>query len=211
MKSAVVVGASGLIGSSLVKMLLEAGQYGEVHILTRKKIDLVHKKLVQHVIDFDRLAEQSFNFKAEDAFCTLGTTIAKAGSKIAFSKVDHDYVISFAKMAKSIGTTGFYVVSSMGANQSSSVFYSKVKGQVEEDLKLIGFPRLGIFRPSLLLGPRLEKRAGEKFAGWMMSAFDFMIPLKYKAIHVDKVAKKMIAVAIQPGNGVFVLESDKLH
>jgi uncharacterized protein YbjT (DUF2867 family) len=211
MKSAVVVGASGLIGSSLVKMLLESPQYHEVHILTRKKIDLVHKKLIQHVIDFDRLAEQYFDFKADDAFCALGTTIAKAGSKIAFLKVDHDYVISFAKMAKSIGTNGFYVVSSMGANQSSSIFYSKVKGQIEEDLKLIGFPRLGIFRPSLLLGPRLEKRAGEKFAGWMMTTFDFAIPSKYKAIHVDKVAKKMVEVSQQSGTGVFLLESDQLH
>lgn len=211
MKSAVVVGASGLIGSSLVKMLLESPQYREIHILTRKKIDLLNEKLIQHVIDFDQLAGQSFDFKVDDAFCTLGTTIAKAGSKIAFTKVDHDYVISFAIMAKSIGTTGFYMVSSMGANQSSSIFYSKVKGQVEEDLKLLGFPRLGIFRPSLLLGPRLEKRAGEKFAGWMMTAFDFAIPSKYKAIHVDKVSKKMVEVSQQSETGVFLFESDQLH
>jgi hypothetical protein len=82
---------------------------------------------------------------------------------------------------------------------------------MEENLKLIGFPRLGIFRPSLLLGPRLEKRAGEKFAGWMMTAFDFAIPSKYKAIHVDKVAKKMLELASGNENGLFVLESDKLQ
>lgn len=103
------------------------------------------------------------------------------------------------------------VASSMGANPKSSVFYSKVKGQMEEALKRMDFPRLGIFRPSLLLGPRTEKRAGEKFAGWMMKAFDFMIPAKYKAIHVDKVAKKMVEIALKPENGIFILESDKLQ
>ncbi len=211
MKSAVVVGASGLIGSSLVRMLLESPAYNQVHILVRKKIDLAHPNLVQHVVDFDRLAAQTLDFKVDDAFCALGTTIAKAGSKNAFFTVDHDYVINFAIKSQSIGANGFYVVSSMGANPTSSIFYNKVKGQMEEDLKLVDFPRLGIFRPSLLLGPRIEKRAGEKFAGWMMNAFDFMIPLKYKAIHVDKVAVKMIEVASQPGDGVFILESDKLH
>ena len=82
---------------------------------------------------------------------------------------------------------------------------------MEEDLKLLGFPRMGIFRPSLLLGPRVEKRAGEKFASWMMMALDFMIPSKYKAIHVDKVARKMIEAALQDERGIFVLESDQLQ
>ena len=141
----------------------------------------------------------------------MGTTIAKAGSQSAFIRVDHDYVCAFAEKARELGATGLFVVSSMGANPKSTVFYSKVKGQVEEALKKMDFPRLGIFRPSLLLGPRAEKRAGEKFAGWMMNAFDFMIPAKYKAIHVDKVAKKMVEVALKSESGIFILESDKLQ
>jgi uncharacterized protein YbjT (DUF2867 family) len=211
MKTALVAGASGLVGSALAGLLLEAPEYSQVHILVRKKIDLEHSKLVQHVVDFEQLSDQTFDFKADDAFCTLGTTIAKAGSQSAFIRVDHDYVCAFAEKARELGVTGLFVVSSMGANPKSPVFYSKVKGQVEEALKKMDFPRLGIFRPSLLLGPRTEKRAGEKFAGWMMKAFDFMIPAKYKAIHVDKVAKKMVEVALNPESGIFILESDKLQ
>lgn len=211
MKSAIVAGASGLIGSSLYKMLLEAPQYDRVHILVRKKMDVNHPKLVQHVVDFEKLQEQPFDFKVDDAFCTLGTTIAKAGSKTAFIRVDHDYVISFAEMSLAAGASGFYLVSSMGANPASNIFYNKVKGLVEEDLKMLGFPRLGLFRPSLLLGPRSEKRTGEKFASWMMTALDFMIPAKYKAIHVDQVARRMVESASRSEKEIFIFESDKLQ
>ncbi|MCK9413777.1 MAG: oxidoreductase [Prolixibacteraceae bacterium] len=211
MKTALVTGASGLIGSSLVKMLLQETEYDTVHILVRKELNLAHPNLYQHVVDFDHFEAQNFEFKVDDAFVTLGTTIAKAGSKSAFYKVDHDYVISFARKALSIGATGIFVVSSMGANPSSSIFYNKVKGEMEVDIKALGFARLGIFRPSLLLGPRTEKRTGEKFASWMMQTLDFLIPAKYKAIHVDKVAKKMIELALKDEDGCFILESDKLQ
>lgn len=211
MKTAIIAGASGLIGSSLYKMLLEAPQYDCVHLLVRKNIDVVHPKLVQHVVDFEKLHDQPIEFQVDDAFCTLGTTITKAGSKTAFIRVDHDYVISFAEIALAAGASGFYLVSSMGANPASNIFYNKVKGLVEEDLKMLEFPRLGIFRPSLLLGPRVEKRSGEKFASWMMKALDFMIPAKYKAIHVDQVALRMVEAASRSEKEIFVFESDKLQ
>ena len=211
MKTAVVAGASGLVGSALVRLLLDLPQYSKVHILVRKELKLVHPKLVQQVVDFDRMETLKFDFRADDAFCTLGTTIARAGSKNAFSLVDHDYVCSFAEKAFSMGVRGFYVVSSMGANPASAIFYNQVKGKMEEDIKKCNFPRLGIFRPSLLLGPRTEKRTGEKFAGWMMKRLNFLIPAKYKAIHVDKVARKMVELAFGKGNGIFILESDQLQ
>jgi uncharacterized protein YbjT (DUF2867 family) len=211
MRTALVVGASGLVGSVLVRMLLKSIHYNQVHILVRKELNRTNKKLVQHVVDFDQLATLPFDCKVDDAFCALGTTIAKAGSRDAFTRVDQDYVITFAEKALSMGAKGCYVVSSMGANPKSRIFYSKVKGQMEEKLKTLNFPGLAIFRPSLLLGPRTEKRAGEKFSGYMMKALDFMIPSKYKAIHVDKVAKKMIEVALKDEKGVHILESDKLQ
>jgi uncharacterized protein YbjT (DUF2867 family) len=211
MKTCVVAGASGLVGSTLTRMLLEDPSYSKVHLLVRKELDLDHPKLVQHLADFNQLKADLFDFKVDDAYCTLGTTIAIAGSKEAFYRVDHDFVLSFAQLSHQLGATGFFVVSSMGASSSSAIFYNKVKGETEEDLKKSGFPRLGIFRPSLLLGPRKEKRAGERFASWMMRSLDFMIPAKYKAIHVDKVAKKMVEVALRDDNGIFILESDQLH
>jgi uncharacterized protein YbjT (DUF2867 family) len=211
MKTCVVAGASGLVGSALTRMLLEDPAYSKVHLLVRKELDLVHPKLVQHLADFNQLKADLFDFKVDDAYCTLGTTIAIAGSKEAFYKVDHDFVLSFAQLSNQLGATGFFVVSSMGASSSSAIFYNKVKGETEEDLKKSGFPRLGIFRPSLLLGPRKEKRAGESFASWMMRSLDFMIPAKYKAIHVDMVAKKMVEVALQNPEGIYILESDQLH
>ncbi len=211
MKTALVAGATGLIGTSLIRMLLESQAYDQVHILVRRKMELVHPKLNQHVLNFDELPQQNFDFKVDDAYCTLGTTIAKAGSQDAFIKVDHTYVVDFAKAALSLGASGFFVVSSMGANPSSSIFYSRVKGQMEEELKSIGFPRLGIFRPSLLLGPRVEKRAAERFSGWMMTALDFMVPRKYKTIHVDKVAKKMIEKALLEENGIYTFDSGQLQ
>lgn len=182
-----------------------------MHILVRKELHRTNKKLVQHLVDFDQLTMLPFDFKVDDAFCTLGTTIAKAGSKDAFTRVDHDYVIVFAEKALSMGAKGCYVVSSMGANPKSRIFYNRVKGEMEEKLKTLNFPGLAIFRPSLLLGPRTEKRAGEKFSGYVMKALDFMIPSKYKAIHVDKVAKKMVEVALKDEKGVHILESDQLQ
>jgi uncharacterized protein YbjT (DUF2867 family) len=211
MKSCVVAGASGLVGSALTRMLLEDPAYSKVHLLVRKELDLVHPKLVQHLADFNQLKADLFDFKVDDAYCTLGTTIAIAGSKEAFYKVDHDFVLSYAQLTQQLGASGFFVVSSMGASSSSKIFYNKVKGAAEEDLKKVGFPRLGIFRPSLLLGPRKEKRAGERFASRMMRSLDFMIPAKYKAIHVDQVAKKMVEVALQNPEGIYILESDQLH
>ena len=211
MKTAFVAGASGLVGSALVKMLLETPQYGQVHILVRKQLDWVHPKLFQHIIDFEQITNIALDIKTDDAFCTLGTTIANAGSKSAFYRVDHDFVLSFAQKAYSLNAKGFFVVSSMGASSTSTIFYNKVKGVMEEDLKKLAFERLGVFRPSLLLGPRIERRTGEKFAGWMMQTLNFMIPSKYKAIHVDKVARKMIEMALRDKKGIFSLESDQLQ
>lgn len=211
MKTALIAGASGLVGSSLTRMLLEQSGYDQIHILVRKELNLVHPKLHQHVVDFGQMTADQFSLKVDDSYCALGTTIATAGSKEAFYRVDHDFVISFAQLSQQLGATGFFVVSSMGASPTSSIFYNKVKGEMEEELKNCGFPRLGIFRPSLLLGPRAEKRVGEKFAGAMMKLLDFMIPAKYKAIHVDKVAEKMIEKALSNEPGTFTLESDQLQ
>ncbi|AWV98960.1 oxidoreductase [Arcticibacterium luteifluviistationis] len=207
-KSALLVGASGLIGKSLLKQLLESTDYEKVIILVRRKIDLEHPLLEQRVIDFDKLG--SLTFKTDHVFCTLGTTIKTAGSKEAFKRVDEDYPFQIAENCFKNGATLFAIVSSMGSDKNSRFFYNQVKGQVEEKLENIGFPYLGIFRPSMLLGDRNEKRIGETIGQAFMKGLGFLIPKKYKAIHVDKVALAMLEYAKRPNKGLSIIESDKM-
>lgn len=211
MRTALVAGSTGLVGSALLKLLLHSPDYESVIILVRKKSGLEHPKLIQLPVDFEKLESLPLTHPITDAFCTLGTTIGKAGSKSAFIRVDHDYVCSFARKAIGSGASGVHVVSSMGADPKSAIFYNRVKGETEEDLKKLGIPGLCIYRPSLLLGPRTEKRTGEKLGAIFMKIFDFMIPARYKAIHVDKVAAKMVEMAMKEPKGVLILESDQLQ
>ncbi|AGA76397.1 oxidoreductase [Echinicola vietnamensis] len=216
---AIVSGASGLIGVQLLHQLFKAPQYDHVVTVSRRALAIKHQKLIQLVVDFDHLDQASLleAFRKKDiggenhglvqdyekkevtihAFCALGTTIKKAKSKENFYKIDHDYVIDFAKWAHQWGASKFLYVSSLGADQTSSVFYSKVKGEVEEDLKLIPFRYLGIFRPSILLGDRKETRIGEslgKVAAKAITALGLF--KKYKPIYDHQVAKAMLHQAI---------------
>jgi uncharacterized protein YbjT (DUF2867 family) len=211
MKSALVIGATGLVGIEIVRLLCDQPEYKQVHILTRRPVEVDHSKVTQHINNLENLKDLMLDIQIDDAFCALGTTIKTAGSKESFYKIDHDLVVTFAKKAQEMGATGFFVVSSMGADSNASLFYNKVKGQMEESVKKLNFKCLGIFRPSLLLGDRQEKRAGEKFAGFLATTFQFLIPDKYKAIHVRQVAKKMVQVALDGKEGYNLLESDQLR
>lgn len=207
-KTALLVGASGLIGQSLLEKLLNGDNYSSVTILVRRKLDLEHCLLDQKLVNFDELS--SLELKAEHIFCTLGTTIKTAGSKEAFKKVDKEYPLQIARNAHKNGAQLFAIVTSMGANKNSAFFYNQVKGEVEESLSNIGFSHLGIFRPSMLLGDREENRLGEKIGKVVMKGLGFLIPKKYKAIHVDKVAKAMLEYAKRPEKGLSLIESDKM-
>ncbi len=206
MKTAIIVGAGGLVGRSLVKFLLADSRYGKVVVLVRKKIDLIHVKLQQHILDFDNPDKNLL--VADEIFCCLGTTIKSAGSKAAFYKVDHDYIINIAALAFLNGIKKFALVSSMGANENSGVFYNKTKGKTESDLKKIGFEQLFILRPSLLLGNRSEFRLGESIAKLLMVNISFVIPKKYKPIEGSQVAQALISSMNSNNNGVHVIESD---
>lgn len=205
-----VIGATGLVGSELLKILTKSDHYQTVHVISRRPIKIVHPKINYHVSDFEKMDQIEIDDEIDDAFCTLGTTMKKAGSREAFKKVDYKFIVSFAKKAKELGASNFVVVSSMGAKPSSSFFYNRVKGETEEALKEIVFKRLVILRPSLLLGERKEKRFGETFAETIMTTFDFMIPAKYKAIPVENVATKMFHSALENGTGISIYESDQI-
>ncbi len=208
MKTAMVYGASGLVGESLVRLLLGHSAYSKITILVRKKISLNHEKLVQLIVDFDN-PDPELVF-GEEIYCCLGTTIKKAGSKPAFYKVDHDYVIDIARLARSNGVQQFAFVSSMGADANSSIFYSKTKGETEADLVKIGFESLFIFRPSLLLGDRKERRIGELVGKWFMTNLAFLVPTRYKPIEANQVAKGMVQMMNSQKAGIHVLESQEI-
>lgn len=210
MRTALVAGASGLIGRKLVQKLIDSDQYRLIYILSRKNSWLVNEKVRELVIDFEQINQLKFDEPIDDLFCTLGTTIKQAGSCDNFKKVDYEYIIEFAKLGKSIGAANFLVISAMGANSKSSVFYNQVKGMTEEALKSIGFSRLVILRPSLLLGERPEPRFGEQIASFFLKTLNFLIPDNYKAIRAEKVADNMLRMVTDSAEGISIVESGEM-
>jgi uncharacterized protein YbjT (DUF2867 family) len=207
-KTALVFGASGLIGGHVVNFLLLHPAYAKVVVFVRKPMDLEHVKLAQHVVDFDQPASFKQLVKGDDLFCCLGTTMAKAGSKEAFYKVDFTYGFEAAQMGKLNGVGQYMLVSSVGADPNSRFFYSKVKGELEAAVRSLGFWALHIFQPSVLLGERNENRFGEQLAGKIGSIFDRLtggLLTKYRPIEADVVAKAMVSAAqgLKPGCHVY--------
>lgn len=213
-KTALIVGATGLVGKFCLSYLLMDEQYEKVIVLTRREIPYKDPKLQQVIIDFDKLEEHRSQLRADDVFCCLGTTINVAGSKENFRKVDFGYPVAVARLAKEQGAAQIMVVSAMGADKNSSVFYSRVKGEMEEALKSLDFGALHLFRPSLLTGMRKEFRLGERFAQSVMRIFSFLLigPVKkYKPIDAMVVAYAMVFKAKSGSKGTFIYPSDQIQ
>ena len=203
-KTALVFGATGLVGQHLVHFLLLHPAYEKVVVFVRKPIPEEHPKLVQHVVDFDRPESFRQLIKGDDLFCCLGTTMGKAGSKEAFFKVDFTYAFEAAGMGAKNGVNQLLLVSSVGADPESLFFYNKVKGQLEEAVQQLNLWGIHIFRPSVLLGERNENRWGEEIAGKLGKVIDRFtggLLTKYRPIEADVVAKAMVHAAqgLQPG------------
>jgi uncharacterized protein YbjT (DUF2867 family) len=212
--TALIFGASGLVGNALLKLLLESPEYDKVKAFVRKTLPIQHQKLEQIVIDFDNLDNYSSQIIGDHIYLCLGTTMAKAGSKDAFYKIDYTYTMDAAKLAAKNGVKKLCLISSLGANPNASVFYSKVTGELENDISNLGIETVHIVRPSLLLGDRDEKRVGErigiKLSEWL--SFIFVGPLKkYKAIHVGTVAKSMFQFMQTQQTGLYIHESIDLQ
>lgn len=209
MKKAIIIGATGLVGNKLLELLSNDDHYELVFSISRNLPDNLPANAAH--IPFDN-ADYEIPDGCDEAYCCLGTTMKKAGSKEAFLKVDLEMVVAFANKAKKAGIRHMAVVSSIGANPKTSNFYLKTKGQMEEKLKTMGFSRLVIVRPSLLLGKRNETRPAEDFGKVIFSVLGFLMagPLKkYRGIQAHDVAKAMVAL-LEKDSGVEVVESDKL-
>lgn len=208
-KTALVLGATGLIGDLLTHRLVDSPGYEKVKVLVRKSLNWQHPNLQEVQVDFDH--PNGLLTQADDVFCCLGTTMKKAGSKEAFRKVDYRYPMDIARLSLANGATQFSIVTAMGADVTSSFFYNRVKGEVERDLTALNYPTLLIFRPSLLLGNRQENRLGERLAEGVMRLFNPLIPAKYKGVEAAKVANAMLSTAQQGLTGKHVFESDALQ
>ena len=211
MKTAILAGTTGLIGGKLLELLLKNDSYSRIVALSRRPIGATHPKLTNLVLEFSEMEKYAAQLKGDDVFCCLGTTIAQAGSREEFRKVDFEYPLSLAKITRSQGAEKFMLVTALGADKRSRIFYNRVKGEVEEAISKIAFEELHIFQPSMLLGPRPQARQGEHIGQSVMKFLDILIPRKYKAIESSKVARAMVAIALQEIDGTIFHESAELQ
>ena len=213
-RTALIAGGTGLIGSHLVEILASHDSYSRIILLTRNNAGVTRDKIEERIVDFGDLESGLKGLTADDVFCCLGTTMKRAGSREAFRKVDYDFVVRLATLMQKNGARQFLVVSALGSDTQSSVYYNRAKGEMELAVKDIPFPVIQIFRPSLLLGKRKEKRAGVKLAQALFRVFEFLMigSLKrYRAIRSEVVARAMVRIALSPGDGVFIYESEMIR
>ncbi len=197
--TALVAGATGLIGRHLLELLLASHAHDKVIAVTRRPLDRSHEKLSNLVVDFDQLedAVRSSGIEVNEAYCALGTTIKKAGSRDAFRKVDFDYETAFARAALAAGASKFALVSAVGADARSPIFYSRVKGETERAVRDMGFAAIHIFQPGVLLGERQESRPAEQLAVTLTPLLNLGLQgpfRKYRGIEGKTVAQAMIVV-----------------
>ncbi len=211
MSVAVIAGSTGLVGSHLLNLLLDDVSCSRVIALSRKPLSREHPKLQNMVIEFDSLETISVDLKADDVFCCLGTTIRQAGSQAAFRKVDYDYPVKLAQITKEQGARQYLLITALGSDKNSSIFYNRVKGEVEEAIGSIGFDSYHIFQPSMLLGERKEERGGESAGKLVMKILGFAIPKRYKAVDAAKVAKGMLKSATKKQPGTHIHSSAELQ
>ncbi|WP_310398189.1 NAD-dependent epimerase/dehydratase family protein [Hymenobacter sp.] len=206
-KTALLAGATGLIGSHLLPLLLASARYSKVIVVGRRALPLAHPKLTQVVTELDRLSDVRLQLIADDVFCCLGTTMRQAGSKAAFYQVDYSYVVALAALTADNFAGQFLVVSSLGADAEARVYYPRVKGEMEAAVRQAPFRAIHIFRPSLLLGPRAQPRLGERVTAAVLRVLRPLLrgPLQqYRPVAAATVAAAMLRAAEDDGGGVRV-------
>lgn len=207
--TALVAGATGLVGRALIQQLARDPGVGRIRALVRKPLapDALSARVESVVADFNHLEAQPSWFAADWVFCALGSTIRQAGSQAAFRQVDFEYPLAIAKLAQAQGAKHFLLVSAVGADAHSPVFYNRVKGEIEQALRSLGYASLTIARPSLLQGPRAEFRFAER----VLQPFGWLAPAAWKPVHVDQVAAALLQAAHRGRAGVEVLDNVALH
>jgi len=205
MTSSLLLGATGLVGRELLAQLLDAGD--RVVVITRRPTGVHHANLEEHVFDLAAMEQHAHAFAVDRIFCALGTTIKQAGSEERFRFVDHDLPILAARLGLANGVRHFLLVSSLGADRGSRVFYNRVKGEVEHDLLRLGYPRVTIARPSFLLGHRDESRLGEQ----IVARLRWLMPRSVRPIDARLVARALVEASRDDAPGVRILLSREMR
>ena len=201
--TAIVIGATGLVGSSLVQLLLEDDRFLAVKVLVRRSTGIRHLKLQEHIINFDHPAQWKHLVKGDVLFSALGTTLKSAGSKEAQYKIDHTYQFNVAKAASENSVPVYVLVSAAMANEQSKIFYTRMKGELERDIRNLPFDYIHIIQPGMLVGNRKENRPFEKIGTPVLQFLNKLgIAKKQKPIHVSIVAQAMINVSFKKKNRV---------
>jgi len=199
MKTAIIIGATGLVGNIITRKLLDDNRYVKVKVFVRRSLQISNLKLEEHIVDFDKIELWKDSLGGDELYSALGTTIKKAGSKDVQYKIDFTYQYEVAKASAQIGVEKYLLVSSAGANNKSNNFYLSMKGKLDEKVQLLPFKHIHIFRPSILVGDRNEKRLGESLGIKIAGIITKIIPAikKYRPIEASKVAETMIKSASQ--------------
>lgn len=211
MKTAILIGATGLVGSALLQLLLSDKRFSKVKVLGRSYTGVTHEKLEEHLIDFGKPQLWKHQVTGDVLFSSLGTTMKQAGGKDAQYRVDYTYQFAVASIAGENRVPVYVLVSSLGADKDARLFYPRMKGQLDEGVSRIPFDSINIVRPGPLYGPRKQKRTGEGWSVALVKALNSIgILKKYKPISSQQVAQAMIAVAIAAKPGVTIFENDQL-
>jgi len=211
-RTVLLLGATGLVGRHLLKGLLADDSCGRVVTLTRSPVKGVSDcaKWDARIVDFERADEWRDHIATDQVICALGTTMKKAGSRQAFRRVDFDYPLTVAQAARNLGCRHFLLVSAMGANPRSRIFYNRVKGELEAALLTLEFDSVTIFRPSLLLGDRSEFRLGEAVGKRLGQWFGFAIPNACRPVPARSVAAAMLQIAARNPTGNRIVTSTEI-
>lgn len=194
-KTAIILGATGLTGNALLQLLVEDTYFSKIIFFSRKPIKKTHPKIEEHLIDLFELEKYKPHFNADVVFCCIGTTNAKTPDKAVYTKIDYGIPFAAAKLCKENNIDTFIVVSAMGANPESAIFYNKTKGEMEREVLKQKIASAYILQPGLISGTRNEKRAGESLANFLFKILGPLIPKSYRAISPKTIAKAMIILA----------------
>lgn len=209
MATLMLVGATGLVGSAVLRLALDDARVERIVAPTRRRL-VPHPRLDNPLVDFGHLPAEAAWWPVDAVICSLGTTIRVAGSQDAFRKVDLDYTLAVARLARRHGARAFAFNSAVGANPASRFFYNRVKGEAEQALRACAYPSLTIVRPALLGGERAERRPAEQLSLRLLGALRPLVPSRYRIVPAERVARRLLEAALAGTDGVHIVESENI-